>query len=943
MNYPHPDSWLRLSTLFDTVVDLPPAQRESYIASACAGDADLEQRLRRMLAADAQAETDAFLGSPMLPADLHAWNIDEGEYEPGSRRFGAYRLIRLVGAGGMGEVHLAERSDGQFEQRVALKLLPQPTPGLIQRFRQERQILARLEHPNIARLLDGGVGEANVPYFAMEYVEGVPIDRFVVQNQLGVAATLRLFLAVCDAVQYAHRNLVVHRDIKPSNILVGTSGAPKLLDFGIAKVLQATDGHATRTNARAFTPDYAAPEQILGEPVTTATDVYALGVVLYELLTGARPYKIKRDVLPEQAILASAAIAPSAALARDKSADNARRRLVRGDLDTIVLHAIAKEPERRYATVEAFANDIRRHLGGLPIAVRGESTWYRVRKFARRNRAGALAAAVAALALIAATAVSLRQARIATEQAARAEQKSRTAEAVKDYLLSVFASANPYNTDGKVVTARDLLEGGLDQVDKKLAGQPQVQAEIYAGFVETFLQLGNYDLGKRAGEKALEKYRQFLHSDALEILKVETNLAQVDFYRTHFDGLVARFEGLLARAGTRAGGFSSVRADVLTLLGMTQYRLGHYEESVRSSNAAIAELRSAHATDYDYEIGIVLYNIYLARMAEGRYAEAAALISEFVIQDRLLVGPHHPGLFTDVTAISRLLQDAGRLREAHALFTAALVARRKQFPEKHILILNTRAYLADDDCELGNADSSEAFDDLIAFIAKPPIEIGVTDLARIHVTHAQCLLRLDRVGEARRALAEGRESLLRVAEKDSPFALIIEVALADIDRRAGNSGAALEALVPIVARQRERNDRELPASLLAVVRAKLALGKFTDIPTLLTEARELLGKQGRPMSSLGREIELTWALLPANVITRSDAAEHLQRVTQIACINFGCDDARTKEWARMAAQTGGDSTNPPFAIAAAKPYEAQYALAIDILAQAESPLPETKR
>ena len=824
MNPLHPDPWLRLSTLFDTVVDLPAGQREAYIASACVGEADLEQRLRRMLAADAQAECDDFLGSPMLSANLHARNPGDTEYEPGSRRFGAYRLIRLIGAGGMGEVHLADRSDGQFEQRVALKLLPQPTPGLMHRFRQERQILARLEHPNIARLLDGGVGEANVPYFAMEYVEGVPIDEFVAKAHLAIPATLRLFLAVCDAVQYAHRNLVVHRDIKPSNIVVGADGAPKLLDFGIAKVLLETDAHATRTNVRAFTPDYAAPEQILGEAVTTATDVYALGIVLYELLTGARPYKFKRDVLPEQVILASTATAPSATLT-DKS-DNTRRRLLRGDLDTIVLRAIAKEPERRYPTVEAFANDIRRHLDGLPITARAESAWYRLRKFSQRNRTGVVAALVVAAALIGATGVSLRQARIATEQAMRAEQKSKTAEAVKDYLLSVFASANPYNTDGKVVTAKDLLEGGLDQVDKKLAGQPQVQAEIYAGFVETFMQLGNNVLGKRAGEMALQKYGQFLPSDAVEILKIETNLAQVDFYQTRFDGLVARFEGLLARAGTRAGGFASVRADVLTLLGMTQYRLGHYEESVRNSKAAIAELRSAHATDYDYEIGIVLYNLYLARMAEGRLDAAAALISEFVPQDRLLVGPQHPGLFTDVTAIARLLQDAGRLHEAHALLTAALAARRKQFPEKHILVINTRAYLADDDCELGDVAGIEAFDNLVEFVDKPSTEIGVTDLARIHFTHAQCLLHLDRIDEARRALAAARGSLLRVAEKDSPFALTIEAAQADADRRAGKVDAAVAALRPIVTRQRERDDRELPSSLLALARAEVNRGKW---------------------------------------------------------------------------------------------------------------------
>ena len=260
-------------------------------------------------------------------------------------------------------MHLAERADGVFEQRVALKLLPHPTPGMMQRFSQERQILARLEHPNIARLLDGGIGEHGIPYFAMEYIEGVPISEFVREQQLDVAATLNLFLHVCDAVQYAHRNLIVHRDLKPSNILVTGDATPKLLDFGIAKLLLATgDVDKSRTATCVFTPDYAAPEQIRGEPVTTATDVYSLGVVLYELLTGTKPYVLDRDTTLEQAIVKIDAPPPSAMVRTQ--ADPQRRRQLRGDVDRIVLTMLAREPARRYGSVEALSNDIRRYLDG---------------------------------------------------------------------------------------------------------------------------------------------------------------------------------------------------------------------------------------------------------------------------------------------------------------------------------------------------------------------------------------------------------------------------------------------------------------------------------------------------------------------------------------------------------------------------------------------------
>lgn len=924
----NPDRWSRLSSLFDAALDLPHDERERYVADHCAGDDELALSLRRMLAADAQVESAEFLDRPAI-TDARLWaDALDDTYAPGSRRFGAYRLLKLIGRGGMGEVHLAERSDGEFEQRVALKLLPQPTPGLMQRFRQERQILARLEHPSIARLIDGGVGENHVPYFAMEYVDGVPITVFVAARKLEIAAALQLFLGVCDAVQYAHRNLVVHRDLKPSNILVDALGTPKLLDFGIAKVLQETGGEATRTNVRVFTPDYAAPEQIRGEPVTTATDVYALGIVLYELLTGARPYKITRDVLPEQAILSAEARAPSAAVRGDK----ARQRALRGDLDTILLHAIAKQPERRYATADALAADIRRHLDGLPITTRGESTGYRARKFVARHRTGVVAALIIAVALITATAISLHQARIATIEAARAEQKSRTTDAVKDYLLSVFASANPYKTDGEVVTARDLLEGGLAQVEKKLDGQLQVQAEIYAGLVNTFFQLNKLALGKRAAQLALDKYRQFLPADSLEILRTETNIAQADFYLTQFDGLAPRFENLLARLGDRGGDFLDVRTDALTLLAMTQFRIGRYEQSIRASEDVLALLRKTRAKDYDYDINIVLYNEYLARMAEGRFSESGALVNEFATQDRLLVGPQHPGLYTDVVAIARLLQDVGRLHEARELYTAALAARRRQFPETHPFVINIRSYLASIEVESGFAGASEAtWEELIATLASPNVEMAATDISRIHFYHALSLLALGRLDDARHALDAAHEQIMRVTDAEGPAALTIDAVSTDAERVAGKPEHALALVEPIIQHQRERADRELPASLLVAARASAAVGKPGDALAALSEARDMLERQGRPFSSLAREVEMAWATLPPGVSTTQTAATHWLRAARIGCVNFGCTDARVVEWRRLAnvASSGSATTIE-------KPFEAQYQLALDILTKANS-------
>jgi len=943
--------WAQCSRLFEAALDLPTGERDGYIAGHCAQDVDLAAAVRRMLAADSRAESGRFLEEPLASPITGQWHgaaaTAATDYAPGSRQFGPYRLLRLIGEGGMGEVHLAERADGTFEQRVALKLLPHPTPGLMQRFRQERQILARLEHPNIARLLDGGVGEQNIPYFAMEYVDGEPIARYVLGHGLAVAQTLRLFLQVCDGVQYAHRNLVVHRDLKPSNILVTGAGVPKLLDFGIAKLLEDTSRpEATRTQARMFTLDYAAPEQIRGEAITTATDVYALGVVLYELLAGRRPYSLAvRNTPLEQAILETSPQAPSTVLAGDATASQ-RRRELRGDLDRIVLTALAKEPGRRYPSAEALAADIRNYLDGRPVAARGDAAMYRLRKFIRRNRIGVVSAAVIAIALIAAMGISLWQAGIAREQAQRAETKSRTAEAVKDYLLSVFSSANPYNTDGKLVSARDLLESGFAHVDEKLSGQPEVAAEIHAAFVETFFQLDQPDLGNRAAEKAIAAYRRFLPDDAIEILRVETNVAQIKLFRAQTDGLADQLTGMLARVGDREGAFAELRADVLTLLGLTYYELGAYDRAVEFGERAATELRKLHGRA-DYSVNVALYDIALARLKQGRIAEAAALIEEFVAIDRSLVGPQHPGLMTDVVTISMLLHDVGRLRETRDLVSAAIAFRLRQFGESHRSVVNSRAHLGAVLVDLG--ESREAEEVLTSVIASAATaSMATLDRSGIRFDHARALVDLNRLDEARAEFQSALDLVRAAAPADSPLALSIAAAIADLERRQGHSAQALALLEPIVQRQRERKDRELPASLLIVARANLAAGNAELAGKALTEASSALEQQGRPTHALAREIELELAALATTAGDAKSASEHRLRAAAIGCVNFGCDDARVKDWIRAAATLGGTNSSGvsseaaatftarvmKSASAAGKPYETHYATALDIVAKA---------
>ncbi|HET7064961.1 MAG TPA: serine/threonine-protein kinase [Rudaea sp.] len=477
----------RVAELFEQAIDLPDSQRAAWVDAACGSDTALRIELERLLRADARAA--AFMEHP--PA-LVSSVIDATRSNEVLPQFGPWRALRRIGAGGMGEVWLAERNDAEFEQRAAVKQLAWPTPGLLQRFRQERQILARLQHPDIAHLIDGGVDDRGAPYLVMEYVEGVPVTQYVRDHALDLRARLLLFLRVCSAVQYAHQNLVVHRDLKPANIFVTADGALKLLDFGIAKVLATTDEAAqTQTAARLLTPDYAAPEQFSGDAITTATDVYALGVVLYELLADARP---PRRVLTGAPADIDAPPPPS--VAGDRTGGVAWHRALRGDLDRIALTALEADPQRRYATAEALSGDVRRHLDGLPIGVRRASRWYRFRKFARRNRYALAGGVFVGAVCIAAAAISLRQANLARAQA-------RHAAAVQQFMSGVFAQANPDENNGQPISAQQLLQKGEEQLARMGDAQSALQIDVTAMLGGLYSDIGDTERAENLLKRAL--------------------------------------------------------------------------------------------------------------------------------------------------------------------------------------------------------------------------------------------------------------------------------------------------------------------------------------------------------------------------------------------------------------------------------------------------------
>ena len=481
------ERWQRLSPLLDAMFELDPDARTRSLELLREEDPRLAEDLESLMALERERED--FLAQPLV-APL-----------PGARPgalVGPYRLERMLGEGGMGQVWQAVRADGLYQRRVALKLLRPgfADPNLRLRFTRERQILARLEHPHIARLLDAGISGDSQPYLALEYVDGEPITDWCRARALALGARLQLFLQTCDAVSHAHANLIVHRDLKPSNILVTPLDEVRLLDFGIAKLLDTSEfalDH-TRTGLRTFTLHYAAPEQIRGEPVTTMTDVYSLGVVLYELLTDAKPYRLKRqtDAEWEEAILTADPLRPSATLQRSAEAGTPdphglrrRARALAGDLDNIVLKALAKRPEQRYPSVEALALDLQRYRDGKPVQARPQSVSYRAQKYMHRHRWALSTALLVALVLSTALGIVAWQAREAVQEASRAQ-------ALQDFVVGLFEHAGSIKSDGPL-DVRLLLDAGEERGNRELARQPAARAELFGVIARLRLGLGDYN------------------------------------------------------------------------------------------------------------------------------------------------------------------------------------------------------------------------------------------------------------------------------------------------------------------------------------------------------------------------------------------------------------------------------------------------------------------
>ncbi len=536
-----PERWRQVEEIFQAAVERDGEERDDFLTEACGGDAELRREIVSLLAYETARTLTGQPFQQAIKGAARSLPIEQIEPEaPGDnligRRLGAYRVANLIGHGGMGAVYLAERDDAQFDQQVAIKIIKRgmDTDFIRERFLRERQILAGLDHPHVARLLDGGATEDGLPYFVMEHVAGVAITDYCEANKLSITDRLKLFRQVCAAVQHAHQKLVAHRDLKPSNILVNRDGAPKLLDFGVAKLLAPdADQTRTRTEQRMLTPDYASPEQVRGETITTAADIYSLGVVLYELLTGRRlrQFKTASPAEIERAICETEPAKPSDAVSPETVSAGKLQKQLAGDLDNIVLMAMRNEPERRYQSVEQFSEDIRRHLEGLPVIARQDTMGYRAGKFIRRHKLGVAATTLVIASLTAGVAVANYQAR-------RAERRFQQVRKLANTFLFDFHDKIqnlPGSTDAREMVVETALEY-LDSLAAEAGNDPQLEWELAMAYQKVgdvqgdpwAHSLGHATQALKSYEKAMALAQKLATADRYDV-KIQRALAQVYF------------------------------------------------------------------------------------------------------------------------------------------------------------------------------------------------------------------------------------------------------------------------------------------------------------------------------------------------------------------------------------------------------------------------------
>lgn len=733
-----------------------PERRDHWLAQRCAGNTGLREAVRKLEMAD-QAADDGFLESPLAPLSDSVALV--------GKHFGVFEATSLLGAGGMGRVLRGRRVDGAFDQDVAIKCFDTrfASPDAMVRFEAERRILAALEHPGIARVIDGGTTEDGIPYLVMELIQGQAITDYCSTRALGLAERLRLIQKVCAAIAFAHDQGVVHRDLKPGNILVTADGEPRIIDFGIAKVLDpafiADAAPETRTSAQMMTPEYASPEQVRGRSVSTASDIYALGIIIYELLTGGRPYHFN-TLTPaeiERTICDTIPLNPSDFVMQrpgtpPEGLRDARTlaRNLRGDVDRIVMTALRKEPRQRYASGTALADDIERYLGGHPVQARGASAGYRLQKFVQRNKAATAALVVVLATLVVSLAVVLDRAAEAERQRDTAQREAARATAAKDYLVELIGRSDPFE-NSESATLAGALRQSIPGIQARFEGQPRLEAEMRYAIGYALQNLGEIPIAREQFERAQRLWDA--HGDALDQARVLDGLGIIHWWESDFDGAEQCFAQALARLGDDGSERGTViRINVLSNLSAMRVDAGNFEQSLVASEEALTLAENAARLGWvDEEMLASLWGNRANALGsiEGREGESVDAFEKALALQIESTGRMHPNTAIIMNNLALTHYQLGALDEMARLFKSSLEIRRATLGPEHPQTATALFNLAGGLVAAGEFDAAEPYALEALSVARNGYAAGHPRIGKAHEKLAQVYLSTDRVELAR--------------------------------------------------------------------------------------------------------------------------------------------------------------------------------------------------
>lgn len=676
-------NWQNVKEIFLAALEKDSESRRVFLDENCNGDTEIRKEIESLLAEHELLED--FIEQPVF----NAAEVFTNGGNPTEKHFGNYKIIKEIGAGGMGAVFLAERNDGEFNQRVAIKIIRQSLADreIINRFKRERQILANLNHPNIANLLDGGVSASGEPFLAMEYVEGEAITEFAKRENLNLEARLKLFLKVCAAVQYAHRNLIVHRDLKPNNILVSKEGEPKLLDFGLAKLIDdnlTNDAAQTQTAFRALTPAYASPEQLQNKLITTASDIYSLGIVFYELLTEERPFHFEGKSLDEIIKTVTQAEPPMPSANLQSAIRNPQ---LKGDLDNIALTALRKEPERRYQSVEAFADDIERYLKGLPISARPATVKYRAEKYIKRHKIGVLAASLILLSLIGGIVVSGWQTKVARDEKAKADTVNR-------FLAEMLNYSDPNTAikkgENELITVKGVLDKAAKHLeDEKFNVAPDVKAELNYILAESYNSQGFYESAEKHIRAALDEQNRIYDKTDARTVRSKLFLAGILSQRAKRAEADEIFQEVMPIVRTE---FQKGNLEVGFLIAMLENyatnrrALGNSKEAETLLRECLA-LESFAILEKDKKtLAVARGTLSLTLFDQGKLDEAIAIQKEFIAELQKTSTSETWEVGYAFTALGQYLSERGKFGEADENLAKAEAIYRRLLDNSHLFL-----------------------------------------------------------------------------------------------------------------------------------------------------------------------------------------------------------------------------------------------------------------